>query len=324
VPGDEISIVYSTHRTEPRFHWFADSLAAQLDGDAPEVVVVDGLHSPEREHAMTATVAGRFPFRAVPPKPTPYNGPHRLTRLEYFAAASARNTGIVHATRPYLVFVDDLSVLMRGWWDEVTLAADTGTVVVGCYHRQRAMRVEHGTLVSSIETAEGLDSRWELGEEGAYVEVSGGHVFGSNFCAPRELLLAVNGFDEHCSAVGAEDYHLGIRLEWAGAHILLSHDLLMIESDDGRENQAELVRLDKVLGEEAYLARLRDFGVERRSTEGNFDVSHLLLDILYGTREIRSRGNYYDLANLVPDDLPGLVERFPTHDWVDGQPLAEM
>ena len=43
-----VSIVYLTHRTEPRFDWFCDSLAVEIGVDTPEVIFVDGLHSPGR------------------------------------------------------------------------------------------------------------------------------------------------------------------------------------------------------------------------------------------------------------------------------------
>ena len=49
----EVSIVYVTHRPNPRFEWFADSLANQLgDGSEAEVIVVDGAFSPEREREL--------------------------------------------------------------------------------------------------------------------------------------------------------------------------------------------------------------------------------------------------------------------------------
>lgn len=109
--GRGVSVVYSTHRVEPRFDWFAESLAASIGDADVEVIVVDGLHSANRTARINEVVGGRFAVRHIPAKPTPYNGPHRLTRRDYFAAASARNTGLAHAARPYVVFVDDASVL---------------------------------------------------------------------------------------------------------------------------------------------------------------------------------------------------------------------
>src|SRR5439155_20599442 len=93
-PG--ISIVYITHRASPRFDWFADSLARQLDTEDVEVLFVDGVHSPERSEELEQIVRGRFPYRHVPAKPSPFAGPYRLTTRDYFAAASARNTGLVY------------------------------------------------------------------------------------------------------------------------------------------------------------------------------------------------------------------------------------
>jgi hypothetical protein len=93
--NDAVAIVYLTHRETPRFDWFADSLARQIGDDDVEVIVVDGLFSPARAEGFVALARGRFSCRPVPAKPTPYNGSHRVTGAEYFAAASARNTGLV-------------------------------------------------------------------------------------------------------------------------------------------------------------------------------------------------------------------------------------
>src|SRR5215468_10928064 len=118
-----VSVVYVTHRGEPCFDWFADSLAANIGDADVEVIVVDGLYSSDRTARVSETVNGRFAVSHVRAKPTPYNGPHRLTQRDYFAASSARNTGVVHASRPYLVFTDDAAVLMPEWWREVWQAA---------------------------------------------------------------------------------------------------------------------------------------------------------------------------------------------------------
>ncbi|HTX58469.1 MAG TPA: glycosyltransferase, partial [Verrucomicrobiae bacterium] len=100
-----VTVAYITHRDEPRFDWFIDGLAAQLDGDAVEVLVVDGLRSPARCARVEELAAGRFVCRHVAPKPNPWNGPHRLTATDRWAAASARNSAIVHARGAYLVCV---------------------------------------------------------------------------------------------------------------------------------------------------------------------------------------------------------------------------
>lgn len=318
-----VTIVYVTHRQTPRFDWFADSLSAQLEpADAPEVVFVDGLYSAERSAALEQVVRGRFPFAHVPPKPTPWCGPHRLTRHDYFSAASARNTGIVHANTPYVVFADDCSVLAPGWWRQARTAARRGYVIAGAYWKRRGMVVEEGVVLAGSEELTDRDTRWEQGADGL-VRIGGGQLFGCSFGVPRDLLVAVNGLDELCDPIGGEDYHLGIRLEWAGAHIFYSRAMMTMESADPSHGPVP-PRADTLLDPAAYMARLREFGVERRSTSGRHDGSHMILDIAFGTRSPRSVGNYYDLATLTPAGLEGTIEALPSDYWLDGTPLDEL
>jgi Glycosyl transferase family 2 len=319
----DLSIVYVTHRRDPRFDWFADSLAAQLDGDDPEVVFVDGLHSTERTAELERVVASRFPFRHVPPKPTPWNGPHRLTRRDYFAAASARNTGIVYASAPYIVFADDCSVLAATWWRQARAAARHGYVVAGAYWKERGLVVENGVVRDAPTSASGRDTRWERGADDGLVRIGGGELFGCSFGAARDLLVSVNGLDELCDPNGGEDYHLGLRLEWAGAQVLYSRAMLTIEGSELDHGPVPL-RAGRLLEPEAYMARLRELGVERRTTEGRHSSAHMVLDIAYSTRSPASIGNYYDLATLTPEGLDATVARFPREYWFDGTLLADL
>jgi GT2 family glycosyltransferase len=322
--GAGISIVYVTHRSAPHFEWFADSLARQADGDDFEVLFVDGLHSPERSARLVEIVRDRFAFRHLPPKPTPYNGPYRLTHNEYFAVASARNGGVVYATRPYVVFVDDASVLMPGWWQEVRTAAREGLVVAGAYQKHWEMVVENGVLLGSRVDPSGIDSRWSQGEEAGLVRIGGGQLYGCSFGAPRTLLRDVDGLDELCDVVGGEDYHLGIRLEWTGAPIYYSRRMLTIESEELHHEGPMLLRRDWTCAPESYMRTLGRFGVARRSVEGRCDASHMILDILYGLRSTRAVANYYSLAALTPTNLLDTIDCFPSDFWFDGRPLAEM
>ncbi len=320
-----VSLVYLTYRSRPRFDWFIDSLSRQLrDDDDLELIFVDGLLSSERELELRRAVAGRFEYRHLAAKPSPYRGPHRLTSRDCFAAASARNTGIVYATKPYVVFVDDASVLMPGWLDEVRKAARGGYVVTGAYEKYWEMAVEDGILVAGRGEPQGRDVRWEQGDEERAVQIGGGQLYGCSCGAPRDLLVAVNGFDELCDPIGGEDWHLGLRLDWFGAPIYYDRAMLTIESEELHREGEPALRVDKAADAQFYMQRLLDFGVEERSSDGNYDSSHLVLDVLYGTHEVRSIGNYYDLAELNEANLLDTIARFPRYHWFDQQPLDEM
>lgn len=178
MPVGGVSVVYVTHRAEPRFDWFADSLAMNIGDADVEVIVVDGLHSSDRTDRISEAVHGRFAACHVPAKPTPYNGPHRLTQRDYFASASARNTGVVHASRSYVVFADDAAVLMPGWGGEVRHAARDEYVVAGAYQKRWEMMVERGALVRGRLDAGGTDSRWHQCSDTGAVPAHGSQLFG--------------------------------------------------------------------------------------------------------------------------------------------------
>ena len=120
-----LTIAYMTHRKEPLIGWFFDSLDNELGGqyEGVKVVVVDFYAQPcdgwteedvEKRKAKFVELS-KTDVLHVPPKPSVWQGPHRLTKVNYFAASSARNTAICLAEDGYVVFMDDLSVIMPGW-----------------------------------------------------------------------------------------------------------------------------------------------------------------------------------------------------------------
>jgi len=322
-PG--ISIAFTTGRAEPAFEWFVDSLLRQLrDGDDVEVVVVDRLHDAGRTARFEAAVAGRFPLRHVPAKPTPWQGPYRLTSRDAFAASSARNTAILHARLPYVAFVDDCAVLMPRWWASAQRAARDGAVVAGAYERRRAMVVRDGTMLEGRLDDDGRDGRWALGDDARPVKVHPGQLYSMSFGAPRELLLRINGFDELCDGIGQEDVQLGMRIAATGMPILYDRALMIVESDDLNLAGTPLVRHDPWQPEDPYMARLATYGIKRRATDGRTDASHMMIDITLGTGSWATQGNYYWLADLTPERYAATVGRFPARHWFDGCPLATM
>ena len=320
-----VSVIYSTHRRDPAFAWFADGLARQLGDDHVEVVVVDGCPGPDRADEFSAAVAGRFSLAYVRAKPTVFNGPHRRVSQDMHAASSARNTGIVVATQPYIVFADDCAVPMPGWWDEVREASRHHYVVAGSYQKHWEMEVVDGRLESSRSDPAGLDVRWSSGVDDRVVPIPGAHLFGCSVGAPRELLIDLNGYDELCDGLGGEDYQLGMRLEIAGQRMFYSRRMLTIESQERHVGPGQQVlRLDHELDEAAYLERLSSFGVTGRSTDGRCDASHMVIDLVLGLGTAASLGNHVELGDLGSDDLEATAATLPTAYWFDGRPFGEM
>jgi len=323
--GAAIDIVFATGREEPGFDWFADGLARQLgDGDDVRVIVVDAHHSPARGRRFAREAGGRFAVIHRPPKPSPWQGPHRLTRAEYFAAASARNTGLVHARAPYVVFVDDCSVPMPGWWTGMKRAAAAGEIVTGAYRRAWTMRVEAGVLVDARINDDRRDARWSFGDDARPMPVAGNHLYTPSMGAPRERLVSINGFDELCDSTACEDWQLGVRLANAGETILYDRSVMTVECEDRQNLGRRLLRVDPELPADAYMARLAEFGVHRRTVDGPFRCTAMVADVVYGTGSAATHGNYYHLESLTAAAFADTLRRFPTHRWFDGVPLASL
>src|SRR5271154_4770312 len=110
----KLTIGYITAREEPRLDWLVDGLNQQAQGDEIELIVVDAL-------GRSAQEIGYRPISAVKklvatrPKPTIWQGPHRVTAHDFFANANARNTAIVLCSTDYICFLDDRCKPDAGW-----------------------------------------------------------------------------------------------------------------------------------------------------------------------------------------------------------------
>jgi len=198
-------------------------------------------------------------------------------------------------------------------------AARDEYVVAGAYQKRWEMVVERGALVRGRLDAGGTDSRWHQGCDTGAVPAPWQPVV-----RVQLLLLAVNGLDELGDLVGGEDSQPGTRLEYLGVEVRYSRRMLTVESQELHRQPGALLRVDKVTDRETYMRRLRAFGLHRRAVEGRCDSSHMLVDLLHGTRQVHALGNYYRLRILSPRNIDQTVHHFPRPHWFDGQPLAEM
>jgi glycosyltransferase involved in cell wall biosynthesis len=257
----------------------------------------------KRRNDLAAIINDRFNFIHIAPKPNIYQGKDRKTSKEYFSPANARNTGIKYASGDYCVFVDDVSVLSPSWLETAENYHRENKIVCGAYRKDFEMNVQSGVLVSSRQHPLGVDVRLRNGKR----RITGSEFFGSSFGIPKSVFNSVGGFDEICDSVGGEDYHFGIRLERAGQRIHYDPAMSTVESEELHNQPYLMLREDRVLPQDKYMERLKSFGVNRRHRQGNWDSSHMILDILYGKNQIQSIG-------ITDNEL----------HWFDGKPLAEM
>ena len=331
-----ISIIYTTTRLDPKFEWFVDSLYHQIlrDPDSPnEVELIKIQFDPTEPDQFACNSLGAL---IIPPKPSIYQGSQRRTSCDMFSQSSVRNTGAMRSRGDYLVFVDDVSIAMPGWWNAVKEAAAKGIVVGGAYQKHFEMVVEDGKLISSnqkttevlengkmVKKLSGMDCRWDLGNDNGPVRVGGGQLYGCSLGIPYSEFVKINGYDELADSIGYEDINFGLRLELAGVPIYYDRRMLTIESEELHNQPYLMKREDRVLPPEAYIAKLATFGPKVRHTTGAFDSSHMLLDIVLGTKQAWSFGNNYTISD---ERKNGTLPKVPdtTHHWFDDKLLSEL
>lgn len=304
-----MNIAYMTSRREPCIRWFFDSLHRELNGDytTMNIIVVD-LYADEPGRRDSFKAVSHAPLTHVAPKPNVWQGPHRLTKRDWFAAANARNTALCYCDATWIAYVDDLSVLMPGWWNSVQQAMDGGYVVFGAYEKVRQLQVENGVVTHAEHTNAGRDTRKPPGAKGA-IGADGGWLYGCSLAAPVHSLLHINGWCEDCDGMGTEDYVTGLVLQRA-LNPQFRYDTRMVtwESEEGHHTEPSLRRTDK--------------GVSPA------DKSHAIL-----SRAISGPETFDN--HMGPEGLAGLRKRIlsgepfpiptePTRDWYDGQLIAEM
>jgi hypothetical protein len=289
---EPITIVYITGREDPHLEWLMDSLERQTGSqDHIELVVVDA-------YGRSASAIGYRPIRAVRklietmPKPSIWQGPHRITAHDFYANSNARNTGIALCRTGYICFLDDRCRLLPGWFETVQRGA-----------RKRSS-VLCGTYTKLENDGPFIDHRRDREPDGLR-NCSGGWCFGCNIALPLEWALEVNGFEEGCDPVGLEDCMFGLMLANAGYRIDFVVEMCVELDRRGPRHPPNFPRHDKgkepcksVAIEERYRSRTR--------TEFTPNLTKI--------REQLSRGKGFPLLD------PSVDYR----DWYDGSAIRNM
>jgi hypothetical protein len=305
----KLSIAHLTNRKVSKREWFLDSLAHQVH-EFPDLeiqVICIDFHLKEmvREEGVVFS----------PPMPCIWQGPHRVTKRDYFAASTARNTAICLAEGEWIACVDDLSVLMPGWLAAVKRAIDGNYIALGAYKKVKNLVVHDGVMVSHDDYPAGVDSRWPMGKPDDVVPAAGSWLFGCSFAAPVEAFLQINGFDTDLDSMGGEDYIAGMMLEHAKYPFRYDRRMLTLESE-------ELHFVGEVF---PRLTKMRT----GNSPFHHFDASYAMIDYVQsGGRKVAP--NYYGpggiraLRERVLAGEPFPIPQIPQHHWPDGQPICEM
>ena len=309
---DFLSIAYITSRRDCRIKWFFDSLHNQTEGHYSRIkIIVVDFHAdlPGRRNAFAGLA--HSPITHVPPKPTPWQGKHRLTNSDYFAASNSRNTAVCYAPDGFIAYLDDLSVLLPGWLKGVKRAIHNGYIALGAYRKVLNLDVSNGRIKRYIPFEPGIDSRTATftrlaAGSGDPIKVAGSWLFGSNVVMPVRDLLRVNGWDEDCDSMGMEDVVCGMMMERHGSKFFYDLKMMTYEAEELHHTEPPMIRLIKPY-------------------PGEKDSSHAILNwVLHDRNRAPNTFNLNDLRNQILEGGTFPTEVYPKHDWRDGMPLCEM
>lgn len=298
-----LTIVYVTARKEPKIEWFSDSLWRETGGDVSNTFVI----------IVDAFKTGNLPkdynenkhVRHVLPKPTIWQGEHRITKEDWWAKCNALNTGIALCDTEWIAFVDDRSVLAHGWLQCIQDAMMNEYAVCGSYEKRANMKVDNGEITEAGELL-GQDIRTQRGFPHRTADWYGG-----SGALPLEWCLMVNGFPEtYCDGLGFEDIQFGI---------LLRNNLLPMYYD----SRMRLIE-DRTPGE-SYEGALKRASKPSPDPNDKYQAKDYRILSIMG--DSKTSGNSYDIRELRERVLRG--EPFPPptaskYDWFDGTYIGDM
>jgi glycosyltransferase involved in cell wall biosynthesis len=297
-----LTIAYITFREDPKAEWFLDSLRRQMIPQERIRLVIVDYHTPRTQYSSEPSLPNCTIIQ-TPPKPSVWQGPHRLTKEDWFAASNARNTALCLAQDGYLAYVDDLSVLMPGWLPAVREHMVAGRIAFGAYQKVKNLVVENGKVISFNIHAK--DNRLHQ-VSGSVTPCAGRWLYGCSLCGPVQHFLTVGGWPEFCDGLGFEDCIMGHALENHGFPMVYDTRMMTLESEEHHH-----------IGP---VFKKSDYGKSPN------DKSHAALNI---GRQSRYFENYYEggiprMREQVLQGKPFPVAGNPRHCWFTEKALSEL
>lgn len=215
-----LSVIMVTARRDPGYKFIVESLwqnIQQLQKTFPdakvEFIAVDEniwYNEKQAREELAELIGGRFPHQHVAPKFSPWRGPLRLTKTDYWDKQSALNSGVCYAKYSRLVFFDDNAVLGEGWLLPHAVTFPSPVAICGSYkYWYPGVTVNGCTVVGNPH--EPGDHR--LREQPTAGPCHPGWLYGGNCSFPLEQVLETNGWEELLSGYGGlEDSEFSVRI----------------------------------------------------------------------------------------------------------------
>lgn len=326
--NNKLTVTYFTCRENPMIEWFFHSfnrerIALNKTWNEFEFLIIDYEMQNKPEERLDYFVS-QIPYaleaniKISPPKPSPWQGKHRLTSQDYFAASSARNTAFILCNTDYIVCVDDLSVIKEGWLNSVLTAQKNREVVLGAYAKANNLTCNESGIYTFDTIKEGsLDSRYNNSYLGQNIksQVGGSWLFGCSFAMPLQLALAVDGFDESCDGQGAEDYDFGIRIERLGIPLYYDKEMFTYENDEMHSIGNKVFKRDAKLVTEGTMMKNK-VGIMSDHAKLQYILETESCRPFFASDLLIHRQHYQEHF----DFLPSLIDR----DWRTGEHLSNL
>ncbi len=299
-----LTVAFLTARRQPQVNWFLDSLDRETGKDYSNTgVIIISSHPIESPVDVDCILRRRIEVTLKPPKPTIWQGEHRITKEDWWAKCNAMNTAICLCETEYIAFCDDRSVLMPGWLHAIQDAMTGDYAVCGTYEKRENLVVENGELLDWGNLL-GVDDRRPQPSPRRTKDWYGGS------CAlPLEWCLKVNGFPEDmCDGLGFEDVAFGILLRnnnlpmCFDSHMKIVEDRTPGQIDGALKRASKPSRTDNIRGAKDY--RILDIMNDSFTSGNSFDI-----------RSVRGR-----VLKGEPFPPPSACDL----DWFDQQPISEM
>lgn len=305
-----LTIASPTARTEPHLDWLIDSLLPQVFAD-DRIEVIQVKHGAEPEIAQFSAPSGAtINVRIVPPKPTVWSGPHKITKDEWWSKSNDLNSAICLARGEWFATVDDRAVLLPGWLDAIRQAMAGDYAVAGSYSKRHGLIVQNGVIIDRGQL-DGTDPRSPNGDDHrrglGLVNAPGNWWFGCTNALQLEWCLQVNGYSELHDSLRAEDTHFGIMLQNNNYPIRYDAQMEVVQDRTPGQCGPDL----KSTSKEKHSNDRADKGhaAIRRFAKAKFSEHH------WNIREVRAsvqRGEPFPHHGGQPDK-----------DWFDGQKIAD-